>query len=117
METPEEEPRLKLTMNGEEIYATRDNTTLFQFFGHLAMYDHVFVQLNDDSEEVARGAYLFNNQAIFDDLVDFIVTNEYPQHVCMREVAQCDVDAWNQTMFADLINTDSFPEEWADGTS
>lgn len=114
METPEQEPALEITMNGEKILATRDNTTLFQFFGKLAIYDHVFIQTGMD-ESTPTGAYLFQNQEVWHDLVDFIVTNEYPQHVALRDVAQCDMDAFDRTMFADVRYNDTFPPEWANG--
>ncbi len=110
METPKE-PALQITMNGAEFIATRDNTTLFQFFGHLAIYDHVFIQTGFD-ESTPTGAYLFRNQDVWHDIVDFIVTNEYPQHVCMPEVAQCDRDAFDRTMFGDVRHMPSFPPEW-----
>lgn len=114
METPNE-PALEVTMNGERFLATRENTTLFQFFGHLAVYDHVFIQTSFE-DSTPKGAYLFRNQEVWGDLVDFIVTNEYPQHVCLREVAQCDVDAFERTMYGDVRGLPSFPQEWADGS-
>jgi hypothetical protein len=59
MATPEEEPRLKLTLSsGGEFYATRDNTTLFQFFGRLAIYDHVFIETGME-DSTPTGIYLF----------------------------------------------------------
>lgn len=111
MKTPENEPGLQITMNGQEFVATRDNTTLFQFFGHLAVYDHVFIQTGME-DSTPTGAYLFRNQEVWHDLVDFIVTNEYPQHVCLREVAQCDVDAFDRTMYTDVRQQDTFPQDW-----
>jgi hypothetical protein len=114
MATPEEEPRLKLTLSsGGEFYATRDNTTLFQFFGRLAIYDHVFIETGME-DSTPTGIYLFQNQDIWRDLVDYIVTNEFPQHVALREVAQCDIDAFDRTMFDDVRHMDSFPSEWAE---
>ena len=114
MATPENDPRLKLTLStGEEFEATRDNTTLFQFFGHLAIYDHVFIETGLE-DSTPTGMYLFQNQEIWRDLVDYIVTNEYPQHVALREVAQCDMDAFDRTMFGDVRHMDSFPPEWAE---
>lgn len=104
-------PALELTMNGEKIIATPENTTLFAFIGELAVYDHVFIAYTEE-ESSMTGAYLFKNQEVWHDLVDFMVTNEYPQHVCLREVAQCDVDAFEATMYPDVRHNASFPQEW-----
>lgn len=112
METPKQ-PALEITLNGEAIIATPENTTLFAFIGELAVYDHVFIQTGME-ESYPMGAYLFKNQDIWHDLVDFMVTNEYPQHVCMRDVAQCDVDAFEHTMYGDVRHEASFPQEWVE---
>lgn len=111
METPKI-PALELTMNGEKIIATPENTTLFAFIGELAVYDHVFIELGME-DSTPNGAYLFKNQDVWHDLVDFMVTNEYPQHVCLREVAECDVNAFDHTMYPDVRHMASFPQEWA----
>lgn len=106
------EPALEIDMNGEKFIATRDNTTLFQFFGHLAIYDHVFIEMGME-ESTPIGAYLFKTQEVWDELVDFMVTNEFPQHVALRDVGQCDVDAFERTMFTDVRHNATFPPEWA----
>lgn len=105
-------PTLEITMNGEKFKATPENTTLFQFVGELAVYDHVFIETGME-DSTPTGAYLFKNQEVWHDLVDFMVTNEFPQHVCLREVAECDRDAFNHTFYQDVRNLASFPEEWA----
>lgn len=116
MSTPENEPYMNLDMDGKEFRATRDNTTLFQFFGRLAMYDHIFVQTGEEGD-AQLGAYIFSNFPRWTDMVDYMVTNEYPQHVCLRSVADCDVAAFDRANFTDLAQADGVPEEWLGGES
>lgn len=103
-------PALELNMNGERIIATRHNTAMFTFLGDLAIYDHVFVLTN---EETNSGAYLFKNQEIWQDLAGFCIEHQYPMHLNMEEVAECDQKAFEATMFTDVRSADSFPAEWA----
>lgn len=106
----ENDPRLRLTMNGQEFDCTRDNTSMFTFIGHLAIYDHIFV-LTD--EETNSGAYLFKeNQKAWQDMASFIIEYQFPMHLNMTEVAQCNIDAFEHTMFADVRSANTFPEDW-----
>lgn len=115
MSTPEQEPHMQLMLNTGEFRATRDNTTLFQYFGRLAIYDHIFVQTGNEDESTMLGAYIFSNFPHWTDMVDYMVTNEYPQHVCLRQVAECDMAAFDRANLGDLAETDGVPEEWLDG--
>lgn len=106
----ENDPRLKLTMNGQEFECSRENTSMFTFIGHLAMYDHIFVLMD---EETNSGAYLFKeNQKAWQEMAGYLIEYQFPMHLNMTEVGQCDVDAFERTMFDDLRSTDTFPEEW-----
>lgn len=113
------EPEMSLRINGAEFKATRDNTSLFTFFGRLAVYDHIFIHTGEeeDDDNVQLGAYIFSNARLFLEMVDYMVTNEYPQHVALREVAECDLKAFDRAQLGDLRESDTFPEEWADGTA
>jgi len=102
---------LELTINGQEVLATRHNTAMFTFLGDLACYDHVFICVN---EEEGSGAYLFKNQQIWRDLAGFIMENQFPMHLNLPEVAECDVDAFNGTFYGDIRHMDSFPADWAE---
>ena len=108
---------LELHINGQEFLATRENTTMFTFLGELAIYDHIFIERGME-ESTPVGAYLFKNQNVWKDLAMFIMENQYPMHLNLTEVAECDRDAFDHTMFPDIRNMDSFPQEWAtDGTA
>lgn len=106
------EPALELTMNGEKIIANRHNTAMFTFLGELAVYDHIFV-LTD--EETNSGAYLFKNQDVWKELAGFLIEHEFPMHLNMDEVAECDRNAFDATMYGDIRSNKSFPQGWVDG--
>ena len=106
------EPAMNLRINGAEFKATRDNTSLFTFFGRRALYDHIFIQTGSEDNSTVYGAYIFSNAEGYVDMVDYMVTNEYPQHVALREVAECDIKAFDQSQLGDLRETDTIPEDW-----
>lgn len=105
----EQEPALEITMNGEKLIAHRGNTALFTFIGELAVYDHVFI-LTD--EETNSGGYLFKNQKIWSEMTSFLLENLYPMHLNMEEVAECDRIAFENTMYPDIRTHESFPDTW-----
>ena len=108
------EPIIELNLNGEKFEATRDNTTLFQFFGRLAIYNHIFLEMGREDDK-PMGAYLFSDHPVYPQLEELIVAYEFPQHLALREVGECDVDAWNRHNLSDLAEADGVPEEWTDG--
>lgn len=110
------EPVIELNLNGERFEATRDNTTLFQFFGRLAIYNHIFLETGEDSQ-YPIGAYLFSDHPAYPELEELIVAHEYPQHLALREVAECDIDAWERHNFGDLRESQGVPEGWESGTA
>jgi len=116
MPTPEQgkqpEPAIELQIGGEIFRATRDNTSLFRYFGRLAIYDHIFMQTGQESESTLLGAYVFSNADRWGDMVDFMVTHGYPQHIDLRQVAECDVNAFYKANLGDLQGAESVPEEW-----
>lgn len=109
----EDEPvmRLELT-DGEEFHATRENSFLFRFAGHLTMYDHVFF-LRDEEEN--SGIYIFSANPVFPDIVEYMTNNGYELHLNLREVAECDQDAFNRMIEKDTApELDAgVPEDWA----
>ena len=105
----ENEPVLEITMNGEKLLAHRGNTSLFTFIGELAVYDHIFIMTDEENNS---GGYLFKNQEIWHDMAGFLFENLYPMHLNLDEVADCDRNAFEHTMYTDIRSTDTFPETW-----
>lgn len=122
---------LEMKFNGERYIATRHNTVLFTFFGSLAMYDHVFM-VPEQGETGPLGGYIWNEHSVYESLVQFIQEYKFMQRLNSTDIAQCDLDAWNQAHpsglylpdtdarlprpdysdVEDLYFNDSFPEEW-----
>lgn len=98
---------------GQEIEATRDNTTLFTHIGRLALYDHVFIVLD---EEENRGSYIFQINPAFEGIADFMIANEYPMHLNLREVADCDLEAYDGMIKGMVGDIDTLPPEWTNET-
>lgn len=122
MPEPEEpEILLEITLNGEPYEATRFNTTLYTFYGRVALrgmeldaqnFDHVFFQMGDASADSVLGGYLFRNQEIFEDLAEFITDNHWPSVLNQTVIPDCDVRAFESSMFGDLAKTNEVPGEW-----
>lgn len=112
------EPSITLRVGNGEIEVTRDNTTLFTFLGrvgiNLSMYDHVFITRGDaDEEGTTNGMYIFRANSGFDALEEYLITYDYPALLNMREVPQCDQDAFNK-MIHDSTNDldEGVPDSW-----
>lgn len=110
----EQEPILTLQGADEEYELRRDNTTLYTFLGKAALYDHVFIVT--DPEE-PTGFYMWNDHPAYPGVADFMFTNDYPMHLNMPEVSECDLQGYDrkiERMCADI--GDSVPAEWVDGS-
>ena len=107
----EHEPKMSLQIAGEQVEARRENTTLYTFLGQLAIYNHVFVVTKEDSER--PGFYVFKDNNVFDEMADYMLKNQYPAHINLLSVAECDKNAYDnhiKSMCADI--GDSVPEDW-----
>lgn len=95
LEPEQDRPAMKLSFGSREFEATPDNTSLFQFMGRLACYNHVFMQTNEEDEE-PTGTYVFNQHPVYPQMIEYMIANDYPMHLNLRQVAECDVNAFNQ---------------------
>lgn len=102
---------IPLDMNGERFHAHRGNTTLFTFFGEVAMFNHVFLQTGE-TEETAEGAYIFCDHPAYGPIAQFASEQDFPMVLNRLEVPQCDQDAWDNSHLGDIRGQDSFPDEW-----
>jgi hypothetical protein len=108
----EEEPVLHLNLtNGERYDLTRENGTLYRFCGQLAMYDHAFLVLD---EEKGKGLYVFGTNPTFGKIAKHMIKHNYPAHLNLRQVAECDMRAFD-AMIAKDAGEDlegGVPEGW-----
>lgn len=108
----ENEPVINLSLgDGREIAATPDNSTAYSFVGALAMYNHVFI-ITDPERSV--GMYVFNGSPAFDRIFQYMGENCYPAHLNLREVAQCDLSAFDGMIEKEIAGDldDGVPEDW-----
>lgn len=109
----ENEPKLTLDLNGNRFECTRENTSLFTFLGELACYDHIFLVFDEENSEIG---YLFKNQEQWTDMAQFLSDNDFPMHLNLQEVAEVDQQAFEATFYADVRQSETFPQEWTNGT-
>lgn len=107
----EQDPGLPLEFNQEPFEATRHNTTIFTYFGQLAMYNHVFVQTRAEEQSMI-GAYVFCDHPAFQYITSHAMEYDWPMVLNRNEVPECDMTAWDNAHLGDLRGTDSFPDEW-----
>ena len=98
---------------GVEFEATPENTSLFNHIGRHALYDHIYFVRD---EAAGRGSYLFSLHPNFNEAKDYMLENQYPAHLNLREVAECDVDAFNFMLHKDATPEleNGVPKEWLD---
>jgi len=107
----EQEPGIILNINGEHFEATRDNTSLFRYFGHLAVYNHVFIVRDEESGECT---YIFNQHPTYPVFEEYMVKHKYETHDNLREVAECDLDAFEDMVKQNLGDIQDYPpEDWS----
>lgn len=108
---------LEITVSGEPFEINRYNTSLFTFIGELALKDHVFLVLKDDENGV-EGTYIWEyfQEDAYVALAGFIIEHDFPQHLNATQMAQCDDDAWENAIKANLSDINDFiPEDFENG--
>lgn len=112
----EDEPIMHLEVSGRDFEGNRTNMSLFTFVGHLAVFNHVFVMtgINHQKEEYL-GAYCFSDSPSYELMKRFIEEHNFPQHLNMNQVPDCDRNAWigrHTPQMDDLRGSDYIPEDW-----
>lgn len=105
-------PKMKLDLQGSEFEATPENTTLFTFLGRIACYSHVFIQTGPEDDEVMVGTYVFASHPVYENMAQFMAEYGYPMHTNLREVADCDVNAYDRMISQQTNDLDHIPDEW-----
>jgi len=109
-----EDASLEVSVNGEPMQLTRENTTLYTFFGRVMIegmemdasnFNHVFVRLSDpDDEENVSGGFIFPQNPGFKTVAAFCLRHNFPAVLNALYLPGSDIDAWNRTTFSDLPN-------------
>lgn len=118
----EDEPVIHIRIDGEETDVTRDNGTLFTFVGKTALsggfevdsanMNHVFITDEVNDNGTVSGSYIFAASEAFEAVRDFMMENGYPLHLNLREVAECDVNAYEVFLKQQSDDLDTIPEGW-----
>lgn len=115
----EEVNEFTMRAGGQEWECNKDNTSLFTFAGKTVIrgmevpaeqLDHVFRAEEENDDGTITGMYVFRSNPGFLALANFLIQNNFPAHLNIRQVAECDKDAWEQSNFKDL--TDYIPDEF-----
>ncbi|HET8708970.1 MAG TPA: hypothetical protein VFL85_01675 [Candidatus Saccharimonadales bacterium] len=88
-------PTMRLTIDGERFESTPDNTSLFQYIGASATRSHIFIETGEGNEDhTVRGSYIFSINPAYQQMLHFMAHHNFPMHVNLREVADCDERAY-----------------------
>jgi len=91
---------------GEEVReANTENTSVWLHVGHLAVYDHIYITVDE-----ARVAYVWNDESHYQALLKAAIAAKAEIHANMREAAERDVDAYMRHHTEDL--GDTVPDNW-----
>lgn len=114
MQSPDEQDaKMILEFGDEQVEANRENTMAYTFYGHLALFNHVFVVTERDEEtQRARGRYIFKTTAGFEKIFRFCIENRFPAQINFPNVPECDVEAYENAVCKDIRELESFPDEW-----
>lgn len=105
----QEMPKMIIQTSNGDFESTPMNTSLFSYAGRLAMYDHIFFAMDDNC-----GAYLFNQHHNYTEVANFVIDNEYPMHLFLTQVAECDLDAFDSMIKDDTSELEKgVPDEWS----
>lgn len=97
--------------DGREARMDRNNSALFTFLGDLAMHDHVFVLTNAENNS---GSYIFRHSPVFDAISEYMMENDFPMHLNMTEVAECDQQAFQKCLEQEAADLDGIPDDWVE---
>jgi hypothetical protein len=103
----ESDPTLHIRINDKRVEMTRRNSSIWQFVGHLAMYNHIFII---DEEENNYGYYWADRakEGQYNKYVQFMVDRSYPLHINLSDI--CDTDRQAYERYHPSPNIIHFPK-------
>lgn len=113
MASEHELPDVWVKLNGEPFELSRDNTSLYTFFGALAMYNHVYIQTDPDRK---GGAHIFDalNPREYDNVAKVIVDRQWPQILNCNKAYIYEMNAFEAglTKYASAQIDEGVPDDW-----
>lgn len=110
----ETDPTINLRIGSQEYQLRRDNSELYHYMGHLAVFNHVFIQ--DTEDEAVRTGTFVPRETIghdaFDQLAAAMIQYEYPARLNQRGVADGDADVISKILAGKDVEdiNDQFPD-------
>lgn len=117
----EDEPVIRFNMGDDKVECTPRTTTLYRHLAHHAMYDHVFID-DDEQEDEARttGRILFLRPALteekIDEVTNFMMNTGFETHLNIRKPAKTDTEAFETMIQQRIEQIPDTLEGWEDGT-
>lgn len=106
----ENEPFMRIQFDGEEFIATRENTVLYTFLGDLAMYDHVYLVVD---EENSTASYVFSTNPGYAPMKAYMEENQYCMHLNLPRVCDMDRKVFDRMIENSVSDIDNgIPEDW-----
>lgn len=103
----ENEPKHIANLNlpdGEKLAVTTDNIRLYQHMGRYAVYDHLFVTVNE-SEGLFIWAQQPPDNTNYTMLAPLVVENQCEMHLFIREPNKHDVETFERHAIGNLDDT------------
>ncbi len=108
----EEDPYLEARIDGELVVFSRFNSCVYTFFGELAVYNHIFVEIADLGDNAIEAYYIFKDNPMYQKIGKFMLENRFPMFLNQVEVPVVDLEAWNSHFIIDLEESEIVPEDW-----
>lgn len=105
----EPEDVLNIRIDGKPFEVNRFNTSIFTFIGSNAIKDHVFLAF-EPTETGAMGTHIWEyfQEEAYLAIAGVALEYDYPMHLNLNEIAECDEDAWEAAIKASTTDVGDF---------
>jgi len=105
----EPEDVINIHIEGEPFEVNRYNTSLFTFIGANAIKDHVFIHF-EPTEAGFIGTHIWEyfQYDAYVAIAGVAIEHDYPMHLNLPDVAECDELAWEDAVKADTKDLGDF---------
>ena len=120
----ENNPNLKLIVEGKEFSVRPENTTLYTYLGKTAIdgvevdnshYNHIRIEQDKDDEDKSK-FIIFPGNELYETILNHVVENDYPMYINRREVHEEVLkgrkSAIDNMVDREISDVDTVPEDW-----
>jgi len=108
----EQEPVINVNIGANRYELRRDNSELYTYFGHYALFNHVFIEQQTD-ENVRTGLFLpeqYIGEDTFAILARSMIMQEYPARINQLKPTDSDMEIITRILAGDV--DDTIPDTW-----